>query len=172
MCILSGFVPRLTVADYPALLVGKANRITLFVQNPVVKHYRLRVSCVESVNSPETESINQSVTNDSCTVSIPSDWVWLPAFDDLPPLETSLSGGDSLKQPDDQPQIPDNPLLLHSRQQSKIGLFVTVIPRTTELTQFTLRMRLENLVPSKNATDAFTFHTRIVLGKALVEKSS
>lgn len=100
-------VPRLSVSDYPPLVQGKPTRLTLFVKNTVERDVRVRVSAVTSAAlhvsrglkaAEETKESGGSGTADistaaevwavlpsaaSCEVALSSDWVWLPAYDEI-----------------------------------------------------------------------------------------
>ena len=100
-------VPRLTVADFQPLVQGKPSRLTLFVKNTVEREVRVRVSAVtsaaahsshglkaaeEAKESGGSSAADASTGSEvwavlpsaaSCEVALSSEWVWLPAYDEI-----------------------------------------------------------------------------------------
>ena len=121
-------VPRLTVADFQPLTVGKPARLTVFVKNTVERDIRIRVTPVTSAaaqkeisSKPAEETKEDSESNtlrssagteawaalpssSSCDVSVSQEWVWLPAYDEIAEESGVLQ---EQKRPDDVPA--DNP---------------------------------------------------------------
>ena len=118
-------VPRLTVADFPPLAVGKPTRLTLVVRNPVEREIKVRLTAVTSATGHSNKAAEESKeggrgsgtqpaasvdvwsvlpAGGSCDVRLSDDWVWLPAYDEIAEESGILQ---EQKRPDDAPS--DNP---------------------------------------------------------------
>ena len=138
-------VPRLTVADFQSLSVGKAARITLLVKNTVERDIRIRLRPVNSAagdgetssqqpaeetkeaarsgplpgsSGPEVWAVLPSTA--SCDVRLSDECVWLPAYDEIAEESGILQ---EQKRPDDIPS--DNPNVsdsTHNWQHHSLGM--------------------------------------------------